>query len=216
MGGVAGTAPFGYRVPSSVVPRTTLQQSHRGQPATPKQSVLGQSVGRVLATGRHKPACRRPQRGHHVPITLDDRNRGPSGAARPGRHDRRSKSLRTRRTPVRNSARSCAESASRLPCKARITTRSEGSRSLTMRCAACRSFRATRWRSTAPPTDLATMNPTRGAPSEGYVAPRYPCTTRSGCAARTPCLTVWVKSADRVIRYRAGSTWCATRGSGSQ
>jgi len=83
--------------------------------------------------------------------------------------------------------------------------RSAGFNSVTIVYAACRSFRATRCRSTAPPTDLATMKPICGAASTAAIA-RYPCTTRSGCEARTPCLTVWLKSADRVIRYRAGST----------
>lgn len=38
------------------------------------------------------------------------------------------------------------------------------------------------------------------------VSSRRTCTTRSGCVARTPCLTVAPNSADRVIRYCAGST----------
>jgi len=83
--------------------------------------------------------------------------------------------------------------------------RSAGFNSASTVRAAWRSFRATRCRSTAPPTDFATMNPIRGA-APNPAAPRWPCTTRSGCEDRTPCLTVWLKSADRVIRYRAGST----------
>lgn len=59
------------------------------------------------------------------------------------------------------------------------------------------------------------MNPICGQ-EFGSREPRQPCTTRSACEARTPCLTVWVKSADRVIRYRAGSTGARPGRSGSQ
>lgn len=93
--------------------------------------------------------------------------------------------------------------ASRLPGKARITTRSAGSRSAIRLRATCLSRRATRWRCTALPTALDTTRPIRG-PSEVFA--RTACTTRSGCAARTPLLMVVPNSVDRVIRYRAGST----------
>lgn len=95
--------------------------------------------------------------------------------------------------------------ASRLPGSARTTIHSAGSSSPITSRATCRRRRATRCRSTAPPTDFVTMKPTRGAAPAG-IPLLQACTTRSGCGARTPHFTVWLKSADRVIRYRAGST----------
>ncbi len=105
------------------------------------------------------------------------------------------------------------DSASRLLGSARTTTRSVGSRSGRTVRAACRSLRATRCLMTAFPTDFATIKPIWGAVPDSA---RTACTTRSGCGARTPHLTVWVNSADRVIRLRAGSTGTPTGRSGSQ
>ena len=82
--------------------------------------------------------------------------------------------------------------------------RSVGSSLFIMLRARCRRRRATRCRSTEPPTALVTTKPIWG-PS-GLPSPRWAWTTRFGCATRTPRLTVVPKSADRVIRYRAGST----------
>jgi hypothetical protein len=66
--------------------------------------------------------------------------------------------------------------------------------------------RATRWRSTAEPTDLAMINPMRGPASSCGVRPRRKCTTRSGCTARIPYFTVVSNSVDRLMRLRADST----------
>jgi hypothetical protein len=71
--------------------------------------------------------------------------------------------------------------------------------------ATCRNRRATRWRSTADPTPLPMISPTRGLlPSSSF--PRRTCTMTSDCNARTPCFTVASNSVDRLIRLRAGST----------
>lgn len=72
--------------------------------------------------------------------------------------------------------------------------------------AACRSRRATRWRSTAEPTDLAMINPRRGAALSSPSLPRRTWTMTSGCALRIPCFTVASNSVDRLMRLRAGST----------
>lgn len=72
--------------------------------------------------------------------------------------------------------------------------------------AACRSRRETRCRSTAEPTDLATISPTRGPGPVSSSVSRRIWTTRSGCAARTPYFTVASNSRDRRMRLRAGST----------
>ena len=70
--------------------------------------------------------------------------------------------------------------------------------------AAWRSRRATRWRSTADPTGLAMISPTRGPVASSGA--RRTCTTISGCAARTPYLTAASNSVDRLMRLRAEST----------
>lgn len=94
----------------------------------------------------------------------------------------------------------------RLAGRARMTTRSAGSNSARSPLAACRSRRATRCRSTEPPTDLATMRPTWGEPASNPSSDRRACTTMDRCGARTPCRTARSNSVDRVIRFRAGST----------
>ena len=94
----------------------------------------------------------------------------------------------------------------RLAGRARMTTRSAGPNSARRPLAACRSRRATRCRSTEPPTDFATMRPTRGEPASNSSSQRRACTTRDRCGARTPCRTARSNSVDRVIRFRAGST----------
>lgn len=118
--------------------------------------------------------------------------------------------------PDRNSCSSRADIACRLPGRALITTRSCGSSSVKTVRATCRSRRATRCRCTADPTDFATTKPIRG-PASLSPSDRSACTTRSRSTARTPFLTVDPNSADRVIRYGAGSTVSANRAdSGSQ
>ncbi|CAN5171596.1 hypothetical protein BH11ACT7_BH11ACT7_11640 [soil metagenome] len=112
-------------------------------------------------------------------------------------------------SPLRSCCSRRAEIADRLPGRARITTRSDGSSSSIMVRAIWRSLRATRWRSTADPTDLDTTKPTRG-PSL-LPSSRRTWTTMSGWAARTPRFTVAPKSVDRVIRYCAGSKVPTTR-----
>src|SRR5258705_9049698 len=61
---VRGAATLGYRVPSSPMPRTTLQQPHHRQPATSDQAVFGERLDGVLAAGRTEPARRQAHRRH--------------------------------------------------------------------------------------------------------------------------------------------------------
>jgi hypothetical protein len=72
--------------------------------------------------------------------------------------------------------------------------------------ATCRSRRATRWRSTAEPTGLAMISPTRGPLPVSLLLPRLTFTTMSGCTVRSPYFSVASNSADRLMRLRAGST----------
>jgi len=123
-----------------------------------------------------------------------------------GTHVARAIRLLARRTPARSCCSSLDDEASRLLGRARITMRSAGSNSASTARAAWRSFLATLCRSTAPPTDFVTINPICGESSAGVRISRFACTTRSGCAARTPLRTAKPNSADRLIRLRAGST----------
>ena len=186
------------------MPWSTFQQPHDRQPPAVQQAVLRQRLDRVLTAGRREPTGRQPQRRDRVAVELNQIN----DTARHHRTDRPSHRTappfgRTRRRAVRSSCSSRADMACRLLGSARITTRSPGSSSSMTVLATWRSRRATRWRWTAVPTDFETTRPTRG-PSEELA--RNACTTRSGCTARTPLLTVVPNSVDRVIRYRAGST----------
>lgn len=110
--------------------------------------------------------------------------------------------------PACNCRARLVESATRLPGNARTTIWSPGDNSPSSPRVVWRKRRATRWRCTAPPTDFATTKPTSGADA---TSARQAWTTMSGCAARTPRLTVWLKSADRVIRFWAGSTGSGSR-----
>lgn len=197
------------------MPWSTFGEPGHRQPTPPDQSVFGQGIDRVLAARRHEPARRRAQRGHHVPVQLDQENQcvhgdfacptsGPA-RARPQAH----RSAPARRAERRNPRRSCcsnrADETCRLLGNARMTSRSDGSRSSSTARATWRSRRATRCRSTAEPTDLATINPTCG-PAPSCSGTRRMCTTTSGCAMRVPYFTVAPNSDDRLMRLRAGST----------
>src|SRR6478609_9206147 len=204
-----GAMALGYRVPSSPMPRSILQESHHGQPSPADQPVLAQGVNRVLTAGGSEAARGQPHRRDHVSVELDEEYHAAHDgrAVASGGHQLESPLRdRVRRNAVRNSCSSRAEIACRLLGSARITTRSAGSSSSITVPATWRSRRATRCRCTALPTDFETTSPMRG-PSPARRSPaRNACTTRSGCTARTPRLTVAPKSVDRVIRYRAGST----------
>lgn len=86
---------------------------------------------------------------------------------------------------------------------ARITTSVPGARSSTWAAMRCRSCRATRCRTTDPPTDRPTMNPARASPAESVTRT---CTTRVGEAALVPLRNTVRKSSARRILRRTGST----------
>src|ERR1700712_764544 len=67
---------LGYRVPSSPMPRTALQQADSGQPTAPHQPVLRQGVDRVLTAGRSEAAGRQAQGRDGVAVQLDGGNEG--------------------------------------------------------------------------------------------------------------------------------------------
>src|ERR1700737_906698 len=76
---VRRSATFGYWIPSSPMPRPTLEQPHHRQPTATDQAVLGERVDRVLATGRTEPARRHPHRRHGVAVQLDQEDRAACG-----------------------------------------------------------------------------------------------------------------------------------------
>ena len=195
------------------MPGSALGEPDHSQPTPPHQAVLGKRVNRILAARRNEATRRRPQWGDHVPVQLDQRNQPPYGrrahpADGPRRrgHRFRPADSSARRKPRRSSSCSRADEAVRLPGRARMTIWSDSSRSPKTDRATCRSRRATRWRSTAEPTDLPTINPTRGPAARSPSAARRTWTTTSGCAARIPCFTVASNSVDRLMRLRAEST----------
>ena len=204
-------APLGYWVPSSPMPRPAFPEPDHGQPTATDQSVLGQRVHGVLTACRGEPARRQSQRRDGVSVELDEEDHHTS---RQVAHCTFSINVWVRRTPLFSCCSSRVDIASRLLGKARITMRSSGLSSARTVRATCRSRRETWWRCTALPTAFDTTRPIRGPSSPPTV--RRACTTISGCAARTPCLMVAPNSADRVIRYWAGSTPRDPRGSGSQ
>jgi hypothetical protein len=204
-----------YRVPPSLMPWSALGEPDRRQPTAPDQSVFGQTIDRVLAARRNEATRRRSQRRHHVPVHLDEENqsagRGPAHAADNRAHSRRGihrivpAGWQRRRRALRNCCSSLADDTCRLLASARMTTRSDCSRSPSRVRTTCRNRRATRWRSTADPTALPMISPTRGPlPTSSF--PRRICTITSDCTARTPYFTVASNSVDRLIRLRAGST----------
>jgi hypothetical protein len=151
-----------------------------------------------------------------VPVQLDQIHQPPHGGAAHGGEGgppRRRRGHRScpsdssaRRRPRRNSWFNRADDAVRLPGSARMTSRSDSWSSPKTDRATCRSRRATRWRSTAEPTDLPTTNPMWGAVAAPGSSPRRIWTTTSGCATRIPRFTVASNSVDRLMRLRAGST----------
>lgn len=191
------------------MPRTAPDQTAQCQPATTEQSVLGQGVDRVLTARWHESAGRQSQRRNHMAICLNENNHRPRPRAFPDIHAVRAIRLIARRTPARSCCSSRDDEASRLLGRARITIRSVGPNSASTSRAAWRSLRATLCRSIDPPTDLVTISPICAESPAALGNWRLACTTRSGCAARTPLRTAKPKSADRLIRLRAGST---TRG----
>lgn len=207
-----------YRIPSSPMPWSALHQPGCSQPAPPQQAVFGQRLDGVLTTGRDEPAGRRSQRRHHMPVQLDQEDQpacchraGPAESAGHRLHRPGPVAWRIRSNPVRSCCSSRGEIACRLLGSARITTWSTSSKSGNTARATCRNRRATRCRSTAEPTDFAMINPIF---ADGAGGPCRAWITTSGCTARRPCLTVASKSADRVMRLRAGST-ALTPGEGS-
>lgn len=201
------------------MPWSALGEPDDSQPTPPHQAVLGQGVDRIVAAGRDEATRCRPQWRHHVPVQLNHPDHTSGGRAprrvddgprrRRRNHRSRPATSSARRKPRRNSSANRADDAVRLPGNARITSWSDAPSSPRTDRATCRRRRDTRWRSTAEPTDLPTINPTCGAWGPVAASPsggRRRWTTTSGCAARTPRLTVASNSVDRLMRLRAGST----------
>lgn len=195
------------------MPWSALGEPRHGQPTPPHQAVFGQRLDRILAARGNEATRRRSQWRDDVPVQLDHRDEPTHGRRAHGMDDAHRRAHRSRptessarRNPRRNSCSNRADDAARLPGSARMTIWSESWRSPNTDRATCRSRRDTRWRSTAEPTDLPTISPTRGPVAASRSLPRRTWTMTSGCAARMPCFTVASKSVDRLMRLRAGST----------
>jgi len=184
------------------MPRTALRQPDQRQTPALYYAVLVECIHRVLAAGRHEPTRWQSQRRDHVSIQLYYEDQSLSRQSPESHQRRRSIIWCARRKPARSCCSSAEDIAELLPGSARMTINSPGSNSLMRVLATCRNFRETRWRCTALPTDFATTRPIRGPgeSSELGSRSRRAWTTMSGCADRTPCLTVTSNSAARVIR----------------
>jgi hypothetical protein len=202
------------------MPGPALGEPGHREPTAPNHSVFGKGIHGVLTTAGYEPTARRPQRRHHVPVQLDHINQrtGHRGAY-PGDEPARSRGApprsshrsvpatsKARRRPLRSCCSNHADDTCRLLGSARITTWSSGCRPANIGRATCRSRRATRWRSTADPTRLAMIKPTRGPSSSWHGIPRRTWTMTSGCTVRIPYFTVASNSVDRLMRLRAEST----------
>lgn len=127
-------------IPSSPMPRPALCEPGYRQPTSPKNSVLGQGIDRVLTAGWDEPARRRAQRRHHVPVKLNEIDQRachggayPAGGANRARrvplgnaHRSVPASSKARRSPLRSCCSSHADDTCLLLGKARITTWSCG------------------------------------------------------------------------------------------
>src|SRR5262245_56516975 len=69
-----GAMALGYWIPSSPMPRSTLEQPHHGQPSPADQPVLTERLDRVLTTGGSKAAGGQPHRRNGVAVELDEKD----------------------------------------------------------------------------------------------------------------------------------------------
>lgn len=199
----------GNRVVPAAMPGMATQQPAHGEVATASQPEARDGL-RCVGAARRREAARRwaPRADEDLPAA-DHPQRDPNRDAGPlGAHDGRVHALVALLT-----SRLSAWSRS-VPSRADVAGAASGSARTTVPLPAGsvasrlanwpRSRRATRCRTTLPPTDLPTTSPTRG----GWLgrSPARKCTTRHPRRVRAPCRTTAVKSSDRRIRFAAGNT----------
>lgn len=218
-----------HRVDASRVPGTAAQQPPHRQHTAHEQPVHPECLDGVSATTGIEAATWR-QRRRHPPLVTPDQHDERNG--RPGHGE-----LAGATIPIARSARSisrprAAESAVAEPGRARMTTRDPGGSVDTRPRIRCRRRRATRCRTTEPPTALLTTKPIRGPGGrtagsvvgsvEGSVvgsttpgSARSTCITTSLRPIRRPRRTVAAKSSRWVSRAAVGSN-ARRAGSGGQ
>ena len=152
--------------------------------------------------GGGDPALVPVQQGEQRPY------RRPGGGAHADRpEDRAPRRDRAERSPASRSSASTDDGASAAGGNARTTSRAPAGRSSSRSRTRWRSRRATRCRTTDPPTARLTTNPARGRGSVGSGAVgRSRCTTSRGRPPRRPRRMVEANSSRRVSREPAGST----------
>jgi hypothetical protein len=159
----------------------------------------------ICTAARVEPASLAEERAHEVAIALDreDEQTTDDRRARGGRH----RDGADRASAASRSVASCAPHDAAAAGNTRTTTRAPGGNVASRAAIRCRSWRRTRLRSTAPPTDRPTTNPARGASKgdgdEGAASKRW--TTRRGEAARRPDRAAAAKSERCRSRDAAGS-----------
>jgi hypothetical protein len=186
------------RVVPALVERMAAQQSTQRQPRPAAQPEALDGLDRVGAARRRVPTGRRERRADRDAIEVERLQHGPGGWVHGVPASRANAASRSR--PSR------AESAMAASGSARTTTPDPDSSAASLVAICARSRRTTRCRTTLPPTERPTTNPTRGGPS---LSPRWRCTTRHPRRAREPERTTALKSDERRIRLAGDSTQIA-------
>jgi hypothetical protein len=154
----------------------------------------------VVTARRGEPARRRAPRADEDLPAADQYKHDPRRQAPIARH--RGTCIRASADP--RSAPSRSDVAPAESGSARTTSPLPDGSVGTFAANCARNRRATRCRTTLPPTERPTINPTRGGASA--VKPACRCTTRQPRRLRAPSRTTEVKSPDRRIRFARGNT----------
>jgi hypothetical protein len=196
---------FRNRIPAAFIPRIAAQYPSRRQCAAAHCPMSPQSVNRIIATTRPEPAMRADQRPDGPLISSDRPNRHPGRRvhwATPAINfpDARETEAATPalRSARRKSSRNSGNARRRVPSRP-MSTRSSPVRpsAASSRRAASFSRRRARFRATAPPIFLVTVNPIRAGPSSCL---GNACRTRPCVAALRPFAATRRKSARRFSR----------------
>jgi len=188
-------------VPAGVERVAPGDAPHR-QPGAAQRAVRGERLDGVRAAGRCEAAPRSEQRGDEPLVAAKDRDEQSHG------HDVGARRWRA----ARRSLSRAALPAVAAPGAARTTSRVPGGSAGSAARSRCRSWRATRERTTDPPTALLTTRPARlgagpattGSAPSGSAASR--CTVSSGRDARRPRRRTSVNSVRRRRRCSGDRT----------
>ena len=187
----------------AAVPGVAAQQSAQCKVGAAAGAEPFDGLRGVSAARRGEPARRHAPRADEDLPAADQPERDPRRDTATGSGPRhRGTCIRARAEP--RSAPSRSDVASAESGRARTTSPLPRGSVGTFAANWARNRRATRCRTTLPPTDRPTINPIRGGASA--VKPGRRCTTRQPRRLRAPSRTTEVKSPDRRIRFARGNT----------